>query len=257
MARLHLLGTGAALSDAHRTTTMLAVSSGRSTIVVDCGGDVVQRLLAAGLDLESIIGLILTHEHPDHVGGFPLFMEKIWLAGRRHPIPVYGIPTALDQARRIFEAFDTRNWAGMPQIEWNEVKHTSRASVLENDAFRIFSSPVVHAVPTIGLRFEDVRDDGVAAYSCDTEPAQSVVDLAESADMLVHEATGTGPGHTSIADAARTAREARADRLLLVHLPPAVSDRDLDEARRIFPNTELGKELGTYTFRATQEGAIQ
>ena len=256
MARLHLLGTGAAVSDAHRTTTMLAVSSRNSTVVVDCGGDVVQRLLATGLDLESIISLILTHEHPDHVGGFPLFMEKIWLAGRRRPISVSGISTALDQARRIFESFDTSSWAGMPAIEWNEIEHAKRVLVLEDDSWRIHASAVAHAVPTIGLRIEDVHDGSVIAYSCDTEPTESVVELAEEADILVHEATGEGHGHTSIEDAARAARAARAERLLLVHLPPGVSEDDLGEARRIFPNTELGRELGTYTFRATQEGAI-
>ena len=118
MPTLHLLGTGAALSDPHRTTTMLAFADENSTLVVDCGGDVVQRLLAAGIDLTTIEALILTHEHIDHVGGFPLFMEKIWLAGRRTPIPVYGIEPALDQARRCFATFDTSRWKGLPDVHW-------------------------------------------------------------------------------------------------------------------------------------------
>ena len=59
MPTLHLLGTGAAFSDAHRTTTMLAVTDAASTLVVDCGGDVVQRLLTAGIDLTTIEALIL------------------------------------------------------------------------------------------------------------------------------------------------------------------------------------------------------
>ena len=40
---LYLLGTGAAYADPHRTTTMLAFSDGGRTVVIDCGGDVVQR----------------------------------------------------------------------------------------------------------------------------------------------------------------------------------------------------------------------
>src|SRR5690625_566288 len=99
MPTLYLLGTGAAVSDAHRTTTMLAVSDGASTIAVDCGGDVIQRMMAAGIDVDTLDALIVTHEHPDHVSGFPLFMEKIWLLGRRRPIAVYGIREAIDQAR--------------------------------------------------------------------------------------------------------------------------------------------------------------
>ena len=250
MATLHLLGTGAAVSDPHRTTTMLAFTSTGSTLVVDCGGDVVQRLLAAEIELDTVEALIITHEHPDHAGGFPLFMEKIWLAGRRRPIPVYGIKPALRQARIIFEAFNTSKWTGMPAIEWHEVELRKDAGVLTNDTWSVQAAPVKHAVPTVGLRVTHRHSGAVVAYSCDTEPTESVVHLANNADILVHEATGAGPGHTTKEHAARAARDANAGRLLLVHLPPGLSESDLDDARALFPNTELGKELGTYSFGA-------
>jgi ribonuclease Z len=54
---------------------MLALSSEESLVLIDCGGDVVQRVFAAGLDLQRLSGLMLTHEHPDHVTGFPLFLQ--------------------------------------------------------------------------------------------------------------------------------------------------------------------------------------
>ncbi|HZJ08452.1 MAG TPA: MBL fold metallo-hydrolase, partial [Trueperaceae bacterium] len=104
---MHLLGTGAALSDASRTTTMLAVEAGDTLVVVDCGGDAAQRLLAAGLALDKVSGLIVTHEHADHVSGFPLLMERLWLAGIGPTFDVYGIASAVAQARRAHEAFDT------------------------------------------------------------------------------------------------------------------------------------------------------
>ena len=248
MAILHLLGTGAAVSDPHRTTTMLALNSGQSTLVIDCGGDVVQRMLAAAIDLDTIEGLVITHEHPDHAGGFPLFMEKIWLAGRRRPIAVYGIAPAIRQARVIFEAFNTSTWTGMPEIQWHEVAYSANAPVLSNGIWNVTATPVKHPVPTVGLRIEEKRSGGVVAYSCDTEPTDDVVSLARNADILIHEATGEGPGHTTKEEAARAAREARVGRLLLVHLPPGLTDEDLDESRTLFPNTELGEELGAYSF---------
>lgn len=245
MSTLHLLGTGAAISDPHRTTTMLALSSGGETLVVDCGGDVVQRLLQAGIDLDSISGLVVTHEHPDHVSGFPLFMEKIWLAGRGRPIPVYGIPQAVDQARRALGAFDTSSW-DLPEIEWSEIAYEKRALVLESKSWSVYASPGQHAVPVVGIRIE-LHDTGkVVAYSCDTEPAASIQDLADGADILVHEANGEGPGHSSAQQAAEIARSAGAKRLILVHLPPNLSESALKEARTIFEKTEVGEELGAY-----------
>ena len=40
------------------------------------------------------------------------------------------------------------------------------------------------------------------------------------------------------------------DRLLLVHLPPGDKSDALREARFIFPHTDLGEELSTYSFAA-------
>lgn len=248
MPTLHLLGTGAAFSDAHRTTTMLAFADEASTLIVDCGGDVVQRLLAAGLDLTTVSALFLTHEHIDHVGGFPLFMERMWLGGRRDPIPVYGIEPALDQARRCFETFDTSRWDGLPDVHWFSFPEEEGAFVLADAAWKITAAPGIHSVPVVGLRVESVRTGGVIAYSCDTEPAPAITSLAHRADVLVHEATGDFPGHSTAAQAAEVAARAEAGRLLLVHLPPALSDDDLAEARQTFARTTLGEELGAYDF---------
>jgi ribonuclease Z len=243
---LHLLGTGAALSSPDRTTTMLALEA-ESVVVVDCGGDVVQRMLAGGIDLDRIAALVLTHEHPDHVSGFPLFMEKIWLAQRRRPIPVRGPAPALDQARRIFGAFNTSGWRGLPEIEWGEVPLAGGAAVWEDDSWRIRAAPGIHGVPVIGLRAEDRRGGGVVAYSSDTEAADAIVQLARGADILVHEATGEVKGHASARAAAEVARSADAKRLVLVHLPPAVEDEEMEAAREIFPAIEPGIDGAVYS----------
>lgn len=249
MPVLHLLGTGAAVSDPGRTTTMLAFESGGQTVVVDCGGDVIQRLMASGVDPAGIEALIVTHEHPDHVAGFPLFMEKIWLLGRRHPIPVYGIRPAIGQARRAWEAFETGGWNGVPDIEWNEVRHEPGAPVLANERWRITAAPGIHGVPVIGIRVEDARGAGVAAYSCDTAKSADITELARGADILVHEATGTTQGgHTTYLQAAEVARDAGARRMVLVHLPPGVTDDDLAEARRIFAEVTLGEDGSRHDF---------
>jgi ribonuclease Z len=248
MAILHLLGTGAALSTASRTTTMLAVESGESIIVVDCGGDVIHRLLQAGLDPNRIDALILTHEHPDHVSGFPLFMEKIWLAKRGRPIHVCGLRAALDQAERVFSAFDTSGWKGLPEVVWKEVALSPGARVWENGPWKITAAPGVHSVPVIGIRVEETETGSVLAYSSDTERSDEIARLADAAEILVHEATGGFGGHTSMQDAAHVARQAGAGKLVLVHLPAEIDQGDLDDARQSFPALELGEDGASYEF---------
>jgi ribonuclease Z len=248
MAILHLLGTGAAYSGPERTTTMLAFETEGSVVVVDCGGDVIQRLLAARVDPDDITALVLTHEHADHVGGFPLFMEKIWLAKRRRPIPVCGPGRALDQARRIFEAFDTSGWEGLPEIDWRVVALDEGVEVWLDAHWRITGAPGSHGVPALAIRVEDVRGGGVVTYSADTARSDAVARLADAAEILVHEASGEFSGHTSPQDAAHVARQAGVGRLVLVHLPPETPEEDLAEARQSFPELYLGEDGARYHF---------
>ena len=249
MAVLHLLGTGAAFSDASRTTTMLAFETGGRVLVVDCGGDVIQRMLASELDPRSIEAMIVTHDHADNVSGFPLFIEKMWLCGRQDPIPVYGIEPALAQARRAWESFDTKSWKGVPDIDYRRIDHRPGAQVIRNERWHVTASPGIHPVPVVGIRVE-AAGGGVVAYSCDTSPSEEIRAMAAGADILVHEAQKDPvPNvHSTYEQAADVAFRAGARRLVLVHLPYGVEESHLEAARGVFERMELGVDGARYDF---------
>lgn len=63
----------------------LVVQAGVTSLLLDCGfglADTTRRLQRLNLAPENIDGIIVTHEHDDHVGGVPRF-------ARKHDIPVY------------------------------------------------------------------------------------------------------------------------------------------------------------------------
>jgi ribonuclease Z len=244
---VHVLGSGAAFSDGSRTTTMLALEGPSGIVVVDCGGDVVQRLLAQGLDPLRVSALIVTHEHADHVGGLPLMVERLWLAGRRTPLPIIGIAPAVAQATRLHDSFRTDDWPGYAGIAPKTVPHVAGALLLSNADWRITASPGTHSVPVIGLRAE-AGSGAVVAYSSDTTYDPAIVELARGADLLLHEAAGATPIHASPCQAARVAVEAGARWLVLVHLP-----HDFDEdgpevacARSRVPDLKIGFDGARY-----------
>ncbi len=248
MATLHLLGTGAAYSGAGRTTTMLCASDDASTLVIDCGGDAVARMQVVGVAVDTVRALFLTHEHIDHVGGFPLFYKKLWLAGRRDPLPVHGLPSAVVQAARCFESFDTRAFEGLPPVEWHALSPAPGKAVYSDDAWVVHAARGVHAVPVVGLRITSLKTGGTFVYSSDTSPCEDVVELARGCSLLLHEATGALPGHSTMEQAAEVARRAGVERLVLVHLPPIIDHQAFASAQEQFPATELGKEGGRYSF---------
>lgn len=250
MATLHFLGTGAVVSDAHRTTTMLALDSGRELLLVDCGADAVQRLKASGLDPLRLKHLIVTHEHADHCAGFPLLMERLWVEGLRGQFHVHGLAAAVDQVRRIHEAFDTADWPDFPEIVWHTVGAAAGSTVLDTDDWLISSTRCVHPVPCIGLKVTERLSGSVLYYSADTEPHDGQPDAARGADLIVHEATGEFPGHASGRQAAELAAQVQAGRLVLVHVPPAGPERDadLEAARALFSATDIADEGGQLSF---------
>ena len=91
------------------------------------------------------------------------------------------------------------------------------------------------------------------AYCLDTRPCAMSVELARDVDLLIHEATYTEEfaveaqqyGHSTAAQAARTARDAGARRLLITHFSSRFPDPGplLQEARAIFPDTILAEDL--------------
>ena len=238
---VHLLGTGSAQAGPTRTTTMLAVEHADRTILVDCGADAVQRMQIAGLTPASLDAVVLTHEHPDHISGYPLLIEKLWLLGRREPIDVYGPAATLEKARALFAVFNTERWEGLPERRFHEVPMEPGAVALALEDLTVRAWPVDHPVPTVGLRFEAA---GVTVgYSCDTAVCDATVEIGRDADLFVHEATGSIPHvHASPKEAAETARAANAGRLVLVHAPDGASDDDLAAAREVFPGTRWGHD---------------
>ena len=241
MMIVHLLGTGSANAGPSRTTTMLAIEHHHRTVLIDCGGDAARRLQLAGLDPAALDAIILTHEHPDHIAGYPLLLEKLWLMGRKDPIPIYGPAPTLEKAHRLFTTFNTENWHGFPGRLRHEVKMETGALVFDLDGLTVTATPVDHPVPTIGLRFE--TDEATVAYSCDTAPTEAVVELAKGAQVLIHEGTGSLQGvHSSPEEAAHIAAEAGVERLILVHAPLETGEASLEEARAIFPETSWGHD---------------
>lgn len=242
MTTIHFLGTGGAITTPDRTTTMLALEGNFGVFLIDCGGDVIHRCLQAGIDPSRIEGMLITHEHPDHVGGFPLFVEKLWLHGRREPFPVFGIEEALTQAEICFGCFDTSNWKGLPDIAWQVIDRQSGPLSI-NEEFTLSTAPGTHGVPSIGVRL-DRKSDGVSfTYSGDTEPCDSIVELARNTNILIHEANGEGRGHCSVEQAASIAKEAGAGELILVHLSRETATADLSTAERLFPRIVIAEDM--------------
>ena len=217
MAKLVILGSAGSVPDIEHDNTHMAIVEEEGVVLIDCPGTPIVRLARAGISFEGITDLIITHFHPDHVSGVPLLLMNMWQLGRKDPLRIYGLHHCLERIEDMMGFYHWDNWPQFFPVAFHRLPESERVHLLEKEGFVIYSSPVRHLVPTIGLRIETTQSGKTIAYSCDTEPCPSVVRLAAGADILIHEATGAIVGHSSASQAGAIAREADVDRLLLIH----------------------------------------
>lgn len=215
MPRLVILGTAAAVPDAVHENTYMALDGAHGAILIDCAGSPIGRLERAGIPLNTLHAVIITHIHPDHSYGLPSLLMSLWLLGRHEPLPIYAPPATCQRLRTIMDAFEWDDWPHFYPVEFVPVDDD--APVLDNEDFTITAASSNHFVETIGLKVVSKATGRALVYTSDTAPVDSITQLAQGVDLLVHEAAGATRGHSSAGMAGRVARLAKAGRLVLVH----------------------------------------
>ena len=219
MPRVIILGSSNAIPSEDHENSHLALVGDEQLVLIDCVNNPIVRLRKAGLDIADITDLVLTHFHPDHVSGVPLLLMNMWLLGRENGIRIYGLDYTLERLEKMMDLYGWKAWPDFFDVELHRIDDQELVQFQGNEQWRIYSSPVQHIIPNIGLRIEFLRSGKVFAYSGDTEPCDEVVRLAENADILVHEATGASWGHSDAAQAGEIAARAGAKDLYLIHYP--------------------------------------
>jgi ribonuclease Z len=235
MATLKILGTANAIPDEQHENTHLAVIGANQTLLIDCVSNPILRLKFAGIDPNHITEIILTHFHPDHVSGVPLLLMNMWLLGRQKPLKILGLKYTLERMEKLMEFYDWATWPNFFRVEFKSFPEQEMTSILENDEWRVYASPVQHLIPNVGLRVEFLTSNKSFAYSCDTEPCPQVTRLAENVDVLIHESSGNpSPGHSSASQAGEIARQAHAKALYLIHYPTKLAGSLPNQAKEAF-----------------------
>jgi ribonuclease Z len=235
MGKLTFLGTGRAVPDEVQENTQLLVEEGKRVILVDCASSPVM-LSKRGVDKQNLTDIFLTHFHPDHVGTLGQLLMVFWLQGRKSLLNVYGLKETIDRAEEMMGLYDWKTWQGFYPLIFHRISDETKSQVIHVPELRILASPVKHLIPTMGLRFEMKVSRQVIVYSSDTEPCTAMIDLAEGADILIHEGSGTSKGHSSLEQAALVAHEAKVKALYFVHYSASALNltQSLKKLTRIF-----------------------
>jgi len=246
--RLILLGTGGGprpRKNSFPSSQVILVNN--QAYVVDCGDGVATQLARADVPLPALRHVFITHHHSDHNADYGALLLLAWASGLETRVDTWGPPPLARMTRLFFEmnGYDIRTRIVdegrtplAPLVHVHEL--TRGATVMQDENVTVKCALVDHppVKPAFAYRF-DARDRSIV-ISGDTCRSDALIQLAQGADVLVHEAlyvpavdrlAARVPNaatlknsilshHTSVEDVGRVAEAAGVKTLVLSHFVP-------------------------------------
>jgi len=86
---IRILGAGSGMPAKDLNSSSVLVHSEGQSFLLDGGDGCAQSLVKLGLEPDILSAVIITHYHPDHVGGVLLLIQMLYLRGRKRVLPLY------------------------------------------------------------------------------------------------------------------------------------------------------------------------
>jgi ribonuclease Z len=265
--RVILLGTGTPNPEPDRMGPAVAIVSGRGVYIVDAGPGVVRRAAQAGIGMDRLTRLFLTHLHSDHTAGYPDLILTPPNSDREQPLETWGPPGTRAMTTNLLRAYseDLRiRLHGMQPGKATGFTVTAHdvkpGEIYRDENVRVVAFAVGHGEwkHAYGYRFE--AKDRTIVISGDTTYSEALITAAKGCDILVHEVysqkgwEGRAPDwrkyhaayHTSAIDVGRVAAQVKPRRLVLYHLLPMgeTPEEVLSEVRQNWGGEVIyGKDL--------------
>jgi ribonuclease BN (tRNA processing enzyme) len=258
--RVVLLGTkgGPAIRPGTGMPTATLVQMDGMAVLVDAGLGAARGVCDAGVPLEALDAIVITHLHSDHYLELGPLLHTAWTAGLKRPIKVIGPEGLADYWRHFLASmqFDVElrlRDEGRPHLAALADIHVLAEGAQTLGPLTLHTLRNEHPPidDSYALRFEGA--DHRIVLSGDTAPMEAMIPFAKDADLLVHEAmlsagidalcTRVGNGderlrhhlersHAPADQVGTIATQAGVKQLALNHLVP-VDDPDFTEAHWI------------------------
>ena len=229
------LGTGAGGSILRNHTAIVVDCPGGERILLDAasGNTVLRHADALGMSPTDFDHCLLTHSHPDHCEGLPhIEMQRSRRNPAEQPMQLYGSDTALadigvllSYPRRglTVDAGGARRSDGRRVFDFRPAQPGEWLQL--TPGVRAKCAPVDHIGGAVAWRIE-ASGGGAVVFSGDTRWCPALAELAEGADLLIHEAICTeldrtradNTAHATAAEAGRIAQLAGVRQLTLTHI---------------------------------------
>jgi ribonuclease BN (tRNA processing enzyme) len=246
--KLVLLGTaGGPTPKPNRAAPSNAIVVDGQVYLIDAGNGTARQMAMARLSTDALRAIFLTHHHSDHNADIGNVILLGWAGALARPVDVIGPPPVSRMMRQFLALNDADIKTRIadegrpplaPLIRARDI--TRSGIVFEDDKVRVRAALVVHPPIRHAFAYRIDTPDRSVVISGDTAPNDALVELAQGADILVHEVMhlpsisaliATEPNatrlrqhlidsHTSTAQVGQIATRAGVKTLVLSHFVP-------------------------------------
>ncbi len=158
--RITLLGTGGPRPDPARQGPATLVEVAGLRLLFDAGRGVATQLAKAGISLNEIDAVFLTHHHFDHIGGLGDLLMAAWNNGRTRSLNVYGPPGTRSIVRTLFSQI----YASDIRFRIREGEHIGSPVPQPSDTFPAFDvkAGVIESTPRLRLEVGRIEHGSLA-----------------------------------------------------------------------------------------------
>ena len=226
--KLTIVGSGDAFGSGGRFQTCFDVQTADARFLIDFGASAPVAINRAGIALNDIDAIFISHLHGDHFGGLPFaILQSAHIEKRTRPLTIFGPPGIEARYMTLAEAiFAQMTKTPRPfELTFSEMSEGS-PTCWQNLSVHAFEVEHPSGAPSHGLRFECAGK--VLAYSGDSQWCDNIVNIGRNADLFLLECYAYDkdiPWHMNWQNIRAHLDDIAAHRIVLTHMSAAMLDQ--------------------------------
>lgn len=197
--RFNILGSSSGLPEKNKNLSSLYIECHSLHFLIDCGEGVAHRIQDLSIDHNTLDIVAISHFHPDHISGFFMLIQTLYLQKRNKKLTVY-LPERIPEFSKILDLFYTFQARLSFELEF---KHFSELcldfpfiTIKKNDHLQnykdfIISNTLPNEMNSYSVRFNE--NNASLLYTSDINTTKSIDNLFDNLQVCIIDSIHPNP----------------------------------------------------------------